>query len=150
MNGLPKEETYDAEKAETGETLPRRTAKLAAGEPTELILAEKLARYTELCAPKKGQVRFVFVNLQQRLLSSPEAFAHTLGVHVERLKMRGSPLVSMPIARPAASEDPELHGLDEETWSAEADARMATATDTWSPSHRSSEASETRMRRKRS
>ena len=34
----------------------------------ELVLSELLGRYTELCRPKRGRGKLVFVNLQKRLL----------------------------------------------------------------------------------
>ncbi|RYE79028.1 MAG: hypothetical protein EOO74_04360, partial [Myxococcales bacterium] len=66
--------TLDAETGAQATSTPRS---LIAGPPTELLMAEKLKRYTELCAPASGQGRFPFVHLQQRLLSSPEAFARS-------------------------------------------------------------------------
>lgn len=59
------------------------------GLPLELELATLLARYTELCAPGSGRARLVFINLQKRLLSSPEAFARTLEVHVAAVSRAG-------------------------------------------------------------
>lgn len=125
---------YDAEKALQWTETP---LDLGTGPDTDLKLAEKLARYTEICAPGKGRARFVFIHLQQRLLSSPEAFARTLEVHAEAVARRGGPLVSAPSPQtslafetptfdPDTSElDPELHGLDEDATDAESSARLA-------------------------
>ena len=57
------------------------------GEATahELLLAETLARYTELMKPTSGRSRLVFVNLQKRLLSSVPAFWRTFEAHCKRL-----------------------------------------------------------------
>ena len=103
-------------------------APLGDGEPVELRLAEQLARYTRLCAPEKGRARLPFVRLQQRLLSSPEAFARTLEVHAQAVERRGGPM-----ARPRQGElladetDPETHGLAEDARAAEDDAVVAAA-----------------------
>jgi hypothetical protein len=52
----------------------------------ELRLARMLAEYTELMRPTRGPGKFVFVNLQKRLLSSVAAFYRTLQAHVDRLR----------------------------------------------------------------
>jgi hypothetical protein len=52
----------------------------------ELQLAQLLAEYTELMCPARGPGRFVFVNLQKRLLSSVAAFHRTLHAHLDRLR----------------------------------------------------------------
>ncbi|MCC7543037.1 MAG: DEAD/DEAH box helicase [Deltaproteobacteria bacterium] len=65
---------------------------LGTSAPDDLDLASELARYTELCAPKKGVGRLPFIRLQQRLLSSPEAFARSLEVHAQSLDKRGGPV----------------------------------------------------------
>jgi superfamily II DNA or RNA helicase len=129
---------YDAE---TGEERKAITSDLAAGPPIELELAEKLRRYTELCAPTSGQGRLPFINLQQRLLSSPEAFARTITAHAQGLK--GGP-VAGPQQQKLAIEDrkgkkqaesdleadPETHGVSDEALAEESDAlvRRASAT----------------------
>jgi hypothetical protein len=113
------ETAYDAE---TGEARPGRHADLGAGPPLDLDLARALARYTALCAPASGQGRLPFINLQQRLLSSPEAFARTLEAHAQGVARRGGPLVS--VRRPSSQLDLELHGEDEEVTSAEDEARV--------------------------
>lgn len=75
----------DQQRAEEATSL----AQALSGDTTELELAELLSRYTELCAPKKGGGRFPFVNLQKRLLSSPEAFARTIEVHADTVNKSG-------------------------------------------------------------
>lgn len=115
---------YDAE---TGEEEKPSTSELGPGQPTELVLAEKLQRYTSLCAPAAGQARLPFINLQQRLLSSPEAFARTLDAHVQGIEKKGG-LVAAPQQqtllndkRPARKNttadvdaDPETYGVSDE------------------------------------
>jgi hypothetical protein len=118
--------TYDAE---AGKEEAAVTSELGPGAPTELTLATKLQRYTELCAPKSGQGRLPFIHLQQRLLSSPEAFACTLEAHARGLQQRGGPIagaeqrklearVKTPIATDA-SIDAETYGLSDEVVAAE-------------------------------
>src|SRR5204863_2995143 len=100
-----------------------------------------LQRYTELCAPASGHGRFAFVSLQQRLLSSPEAFARTLQVHVQAVERRGGPVahdpnqLAMKLSESEAADvgDPELHGISDEALDAneqrevhEASAQLAT------------------------
>ena len=119
--------SYDAETGEEGKAL---ASDLGAGEPVELTLGEKLQRYTELCAPASGQGRLPFIHMQQRLLSSPEAFARTVEVHAQGLAKKGGP-VAAPRQQPLAIEaDPETHGLSDEAVAEENDAavRRASAT----------------------
>ncbi len=133
--------TYDAE---SGERAPARNIPLGSAPPLELRLATMLQRYTDLCAPASGQGRFAFVSLQQRLLSSPEAFARTLQVHAQGVERRGGVVVhdadQLPLmldAREAADAgDPELHGLSDEALDAnakrdvhDASAQLATPTE---------------------
>jgi hypothetical protein len=59
----------------------------------ELRLAQMLAEYTELMRPTRGPGKFVFVNLQKRLLSSVAAFYRTLQAHVDRLRKNFGPQV---------------------------------------------------------
>ncbi len=107
---------------------------LGESEGFELALAEKLARYTELCAPKKGRGRLSFISLQQRLLSSPEAFARTLEVHASAVMQRGGPIVqNTSTAREEVLDldaDAELHGLDDDA--AEAEAALEVESDSTS------------------
>ncbi|MCP4659063.1 MAG: DEAD/DEAH box helicase, partial [bacterium] len=51
------------------------------GPAAELRLSLLLRQYAELMKPKSGSGQLVFSNLQNRLLSSIEAFRRTLGVH---------------------------------------------------------------------
>ena len=95
------------------------------GEPLELELATLLARYTDLCAPGSGRGRLVFINLQKRLLSSPEAFARTLEVHAAAVSRAGG--VKVRPIQTDLGDDPETHGVDDETLAAEDDAEVRTA-----------------------
>ncbi len=122
---------YDAE---AGTESAPVTRELAKGEPIELVLAEKLQRYTDLCAPASADGRFPFITLQQRLLSSPEAFARTLEGHAQGVLKKGGAQAAPEQAklaldkpRKAAVEevDPETHGQSEEAESAELEARVA-------------------------
>lgn len=103
---------------------------LGSGEPLDLELASQLARYTELCSPKRGTGRLPFIRLQQRLLSSPEAFARSLEVHVVSVDKRGGPVAvprqstQLDFGDPA---DPETHGATDEALEAEGDAELAAA-----------------------
>lgn len=113
---------YDAE---TGVEGALTQVDLGAAEPAELVLAAKLQRYTDLCAPASGQGRFPFICLQQRLLSSPEAFARTLQAHAQGLEKRGGP-VAAPEQRQLALDpsDPETHGVTDEAQAEEDDAAV--------------------------
>jgi hypothetical protein len=91
------------------------------GENFELVLAEQLARYTELCAPATPRGRLTFINLQKRLLSSPEAFFRTLEVHAAALHQAG---ISLPPPQTELLEDPETYGDSDETLAAEEDAQV--------------------------
>lgn len=108
------------------------TTDLGPGDAAELALASLLAEYTEICAPAAGQARLVFINLQKRLLSSPEAFARTLEAHQAGLGKRemwparaaaaSSASASRMGAREAAplslpfdlDADPEAHGPNDD------------------------------------
>ena len=121
-----KQTSFDAE---SNTQSPGPTTPLGAADPTELELADKLARYTALCAPQKGRGRLPFISLQQRLLSSPEAFARTLEVHARAVMERGG-----PVARAAElntelnlDADADVHGPDDETLEAEAAHDVAEA-----------------------
>mgnify|MGYP000990964774 CR=1 FL=1 len=105
--------SYDAE---TGEATSAPAASLGAGLPLELDLADKLARYTELCAPGSGQGRLPFIHLQQRLLSSPEAFARSFEAHARGVERRGGPQVAKAQLQTKLEldVDPETHGESDE------------------------------------
>lgn len=125
--------SYDAE---TGEEHKAVAGTLGPGAPTELVLGEKLQRYTELCAPASGQGRLPFIHLQQRLLSSPEAFARTLEAHAQGLAKKGGPVAAPEQRKLKLAEggdveaDPETHGVSDEALADEAEAtvRRASAT----------------------
>lgn len=130
------ETRYAAEGNEDQET--SELASGLGGDDAELELARMLARYTELCAPKKGGGRFPFITLQKRLLSSPEAFAQTLEAHTRRLDKEGGAKAHPSHAQLdlADSLDPETYGEDDEAVLAEeleavaaASAHLPTPTD---------------------
>jgi len=96
---------------------PTVLAERLPGSSTELELSTLLARYTALCAPERGGGRFPFVNLQKRLLSSPEAFASTLEVHANRIEREGGMKVKPSVQQLSFehSLDPETYGENDET-----------------------------------
>lgn len=109
--------TFDAE---TGSQNISGAVSLGDGAPIELELAIKLSRYTELCAPSSKQARFPFISLQQRLLSSPEAFARTLRRHAEGVEKAGG--VVVPDEKQSAvrvDADSDLFGVSDEAQSEE-------------------------------
>ena len=99
-------------------------------EPVELELSRLLAEYTELMRPrrnKRGQL--VFINLQKRLLSSVEAFWHTLKLHAEHAgeeATEDSGAGSQPTLLPTLLDDDE-YGVDDESAEASAGAEVAAA-----------------------
>jgi len=122
--------TEQRSSAETGEKRPpTELASSLTGERSELELSELLARYTELCAPDRGRGRFPFINLQKRLLSSPEAFARTIEVHAQGVERQGGVKVkeSAPAAKLNEDLDPETYGEDDEATLAEELAEVASA-----------------------
>lgn len=93
---------------------------LGPGDPVDLDLARALARYTQLCAPEKGRARLPFIRLQQRLLSSPEAFAVSLEGHARGIEKQVAAPRSVPISESSPSEnDPDLFGSTDEALQAE-------------------------------
>lgn len=64
---------------------PSPVRELGPAEPFELDLARLLSRYGELVRPRRRAGRVVLVRLQQRLLSSVEAFCRTLQAHAQHL-----------------------------------------------------------------
>lgn len=124
---------YDAETGKRG--APTVTA-LGKAEPFELTLSQKLERYTELCAPTSGQGRLPFIHLQQRLLSSPEAFARTLEAHAQGVAKKGGPVAveQRQLALAArdsmdAAADPETHGISDEVVDEDANAAVRRASE---------------------
>jgi superfamily II DNA or RNA helicase len=120
------EERYSAEEQRYEPTQPLATD--LGGDDAELQLTQKLSRYTDLCAPEKGKGRLVFVNLQKRLLSSPEAFARTLEVHAQAVERAGGVRVKAEKLQTSLDLDRETYGDDDETLSAEDDALVAETT----------------------
>lgn len=117
---------YDSE---SDTQAPGMTRDLGPGAPTELLLAGKLARYTELCAPRAGVNRLPFIHLQQRLLSSPEAFARTLTAHAQGLAKQGGPIAAplRPQLDFELDADPESHGPSDETLAEESEIAVRAA-----------------------
>lgn len=109
-------------------------ADLGAANLHDLDLARGLARYTELCAPDKGVGRLPFIRLQQRLLSSPEAFAESLEVHAAAVRRQGGVRVKATPPAPLADLDPDLFGPTDEALQAESDAALAAESALVSPS----------------
>ena len=123
--------TYDAE---TGKAETPVTTELGRGEPVELTLSAKLQRYTALCAPKSGQGRLPFISLQQRLLSSPEAFACTLEAHARGLQKKGGPVAAavqrkLPLESADVTADAETYGVSDDTLAGESDAEVEKASE---------------------
>jgi SNF2 family DNA or RNA helicase len=145
-----------------GQSFPERIIEpvIIAGLPEdapELVLATKLAEYRELrrnrfvaeTASRRAQGELVWIGLQQRLLSSIEAFARTLGVHeraLRRLLEQGPPPTQRVPKRLAnllngVGADDDAAGLGETELQAEEDraAEIATlagaggAGDHWQP-----------------
>lgn len=140
---LARQTSFDAE---SNEQSPGPETSLGAGPPLELELADLLARYTALCAPAKGRGRLPFISLQQRLLSSPEAFARTLEVHARAVMERGGPTVRGPAVRSLMPEtatqtdlgidadaDADVHGPGDDELKAEAAHDIAEASAALSP-----------------
>ena len=111
--------TSEAYSAESPDTDRSDAATFSTGfdaPATELEMATLLERYTELRAPEKGRARLVFINLQKRLLSSPEAFSRTLRVHalsVARQAGEGGGHESAQTLVSALDADDSLEGVDE-------------------------------------
>ncbi len=125
---LLEETVYDAE---TGEQRAPTRSRLEAGPPIEIELAEKLVRYTELCAPVSGHGRLPFIRLQQRLLSSPEAFARTLEAHAQGVAKEGGPKAApdqrkLTFTKSTAADavDPDVFGADDEVTAEEEHAAV--------------------------
>ena len=125
------ESRYDSENAEKTEGVRNE---IGPGEAFELEMAERLIRYTELCAPKTAYARRPFVRLQQRLLSSPEAFARTLEVHARAVTRKQKEIgEAEAVDDVGADRDADLYGVPDEVVEAELDADVIHASGT-SPS----------------
>ncbi len=98
----------------------------------ELALAAKLAEYTALAKPERGQGGLVFINLQKRLLSSVEAFYRTLEAH-HRAVAEGRAKVAVPLPLPALNDDDE-YGVDDDTLDEADEARVEAESHALSPS----------------
>lgn len=107
------------------EQFPKRTlVQLSVGDASspELVLSQKLAEYTALAKPQRGQGALVFINLQKRLLSSVEAFYRTLQAHHHAvLEGRAKVAVQLPLVT-----DDDEYGVDDDALD-EADEARALA-----------------------
>lgn len=118
---------------------PKRTlVSHPVGEPgdAELVLADKLAEYTKLMKPGRGQGALVFINLQKRLLSSVAAFGRTLEAHQRRLlEGTAKTKLQLPLGGLAAddSADDDEYGVDDETSDANDEAQAFAASADLSP-----------------
>jgi len=134
-----------------GQNFPERVVDpvVIAGLPAdtpELLLARKLAVYRELrqvrlsgeSRSRRAQAELAWIGLQQRLLSSVEAFAKTLAVHersLRRLGEVGRPPAGRRLAREAQrllagiDADDDAAGLDGAALDAAEDAAMEAATE---------------------
>jgi hypothetical protein len=102
---------------------PKRTlVALQVGDPSspELALAEKLAEYTALTKPERGQGSLVFINLQKRLLSSVAAFYRTLQAH-HRAVAEGRAQTAVEV--PVFGDDDE-YGVDDSVLDEADEARV--------------------------
>jgi ERCC4-related helicase len=116
------------------EQFPKRTlVEHKIGTPTspELELSQKLAEYTKLMKPERGQGSLVFINLQKRLLSSVEAFFRTLQAHYRAVtEGRAKTAIQLPLAT-----DEDEYGVDDDVLdeadeaNALADSAFAAASD---------------------
>lgn len=126
-------ETFDSLDAEGA---PLRQ-ELGDAEPFELELAEKLHEYGRLAKISRRSGRVVLVRLQQRLLSSVEAFCRTLRLHAQHVarEAAGSAAEESPEPRaqaplfggPDEEHTEDEHGLDEDELEVQEGARLAAA-----------------------
>jgi len=102
---------------------PKRTlVSLQVGEPSspELTLAQKLAEYTALTKPERGQGSLVFINLQKRLLSGVAAFHRTLQAHHRAVaEGRAKTAVQLPVF-----SDEDEYGVDDSVLDEADEARV--------------------------
>jgi len=103
----------------------RRLVPIKIGDPSspELAIAKKLAEYTALAKPEKGEGRLVFINLQKRLLSSVEAFHRTLQAH-HRAVLEGRAKMAATVQLSLAEDDDE-YGVPDETFDEVDEARAS-------------------------
>src|ERR1019366_1472525 len=105
------------------EQFPKRTlVSLEVGEAwsPELLLAQKLAEYTALMKPERGQGALVFINLQKRLLSGVEAFFRTLQAHHRAVVAgKAKTAVQLPIF-----DDDDEYGVDDDALDEADEARV--------------------------
>ena len=112
------------------EQFPKRLlVPVKVGDPAspELVLAEKLAAYTKLMRPERGQGALVFINLQKRLLSSVEAFFRTLQAH-EKALHEGRAKTALAVNAIAPLTDDDEYGVDDDVLDEADEARVGAAT----------------------
>ena len=116
---------------------------LGEGEAPELLLSELLAQYREMARPSRKQGRVVLVHLQQRLLSSIEAFARTLAVHERSLAKEDAAKRSEEETEAAgsllASASDDEYGIADEDLEAMEEASVAGASRDFVPDARARE-----------
>ena len=114
---------------------------LGDAEPFELRLAELLDQYSEVSSPKGKARRVVLVRLQQRLLSSVEAFYRTLRLHADAVGRaeRSADRAAVGV-QAALLDDDDPHGLDDDELESARDAEVGRASRRWqAPSVRARE-----------
>ncbi len=119
-----------------------QASSLGSGATNELGLASLLSRYSALASEGGKGRRLTFINLQKRLLSSPEAFYRTLERHAHALGKKHKPhphhTPSGPTVDPLMEERGELgadsaYGVDDETLDAAEDAMVETESHAMDP-----------------
>jgi ERCC4-related helicase len=114
------------------EQFPKRIlVQTTVGTPTspELQLAQKLAEYTKMAKPARGQGSLVFINLQKRLLSSVEAFFRTLQAHhsaVTEGRAKATTQVVPSRSTGQVAVDDDEYGTDDEVLDQADEASVAT------------------------
>ncbi len=107
---------------------------LGNGEPFEIDLARRLQTYAELAKPSRRAGRIALIRLQQRLLSSVEAFSRTLRLHAEHVARIAQSEAAThqldldsALAEDPAEVDSGTYGQDEEEIERQLDLRAAGA-----------------------
>lgn len=130
-------EAYSAESPEADRSDAASFSVKIDAPDTELEMARLLERYTELRAPERGRARLVFINLQKRLLSSPEAFGRTLQVHARSMARQAvgdAGTVPVQDRLPIMHSDDSVNGEDEDALDELEDRRTLAGSTGLSPS----------------
>ncbi|HYO93171.1 MAG TPA: DISARM system SNF2-like helicase DrmD, partial [Polyangiaceae bacterium] len=106
---------------------PAQLSLLGGARPVELELSRMLAEYTALVGPRSARARFVFINLQKRLLSSVEAFARTLAKHADKVKEAQTRAQSQTSAAFAEEPDDSEEGLSADAQDAQLELSIEAA-----------------------